>query len=176
MLTDIKSITPIITSIAVNILLFLAIFITAYIIAQISRKITKKILLEKLEQKAIATFFSDLLFYILIIVGLTVALSTTGVNVNAIIAGLGLGGFALGFALKDIIGNFISGLMILLTKPIKIGDSIKISGFEGTVESINLRHTTIRSVGKIKEKILIPNNTIFSSITVIQKEKTKTKS
>ena len=65
----------------------------------------------------------------LIIFGFITALGTLGINVSALVAGLGLTGFALGFALKDTISNLISGVLILLYKPFKIGDRIKISGY-----------------------------------------------
>jgi small-conductance mechanosensitive channel len=80
--------------------------------------------------------------------------------VSALVAGLGLTGFALGFALKDTISNLISGILILLYKPFKIGDRIKISGYEGIVVSIDLRYTELDAEGN---KILIPNSKLFTN-------------
>ena len=75
-----------------------------------------------------------------------------GINVSALVAGLGLTGFALGFALKDTISNLLSGVLILLYRPFKIGNTIKVSGYEGDVVSIDLRYTELNSEGN---KILI---------------------
>ena len=96
----------------------------------------------------------------LIIIGFITALGTLGINVSALVAGLGLTGFALGFALKDTISNLISGVLILLYKPFKIGDRIKISGYEGIVVSIDLRYTELDAEGN---KILIPNSKLFTN-------------
>jgi len=101
----------------------------------------------------------------LIIFGVITALGTLGINVSALVAGLGLTGFALGFALKDIISNLLSGVLILLYRPFGIGNRIVISGFDGTVVSIDLRYTVLESEGK---KILIPNSKLFTDpITVL---------
>ncbi len=102
----------------------------------------------------------------LIIFGFVTALGTLGINVSALVAGLGLTGFALGFALKDTISNLLSGVLILLYRPFEIGDRIKISGYEGVVVSIDMRYTELEGEGR---KILIPNSKSFTDpITVLQ--------
>jgi small conductance mechanosensitive channel len=102
----------------------------------------------------------------LIIFGFVTALGTLGVNVSALVAGLGLTGFALGFALKDTISNLLSGVLILLYRPFEIGNHIKISGYEGIVISIDLRYTELASESN---KVLIPNSKLFTDpITVLQ--------
>ena len=83
----------------------------------------------------------------LIIFGFITALGTLGIDVSALVAGLGLTGFALVFALKDTISNLLSGILILLYKPFKIGNHISISGYEGVVVSIDLRYTELDSDG-----------------------------
>ena len=83
----------------------------------------------------------------LIIFGFITALGILGIDVSALVAGLGLTGFALGFALKDTISNLLSGILILLYKPFKIGNHISISGYEGVVVSIDLRYTELDSDG-----------------------------
>lgn len=102
----------------------------------------------------------------LLIFGVVTALGTLGINVSALVAGLGLTGFALGFALKDTISNLLSGVLILLYKPFRIGNRINISGFEGIVVCIDLRYTELDSKGN---KVLIPNSKLFTDpITVVQ--------
>ncbi len=102
----------------------------------------------------------------LTIFGFITALGTLGINVSALVAGLGLTGFALGFALKDTISNLLSGVLILLYRPFEKGNRIKISGYEGIVVSIDLRYTELESEGN---KVLIPNSKLFTdSVTVLQ--------
>ena len=102
----------------------------------------------------------------LIIFGFVTALGTLGVNVSALVAALGLTGFALGFALKDTISNLLAGVLILVYRPFGVGNHIKISGYEGTVVSIDLRYTELDGEGN---KILIPNSKLFTDpITVLR--------
>ncbi len=100
----------------------------------------------------------------LIIFGFVTALGTLGINVSALVAGLGLTGFALGFALKDTISNLLSGVLILLYRPFEIGNRIKIAGYEGTVISIDLRYTELEGE---ESKILIPNSKSFTDPIVV---------
>jgi small conductance mechanosensitive channel len=66
-----------------------------------------------------------------------------GVNVSALVAGLGLTGFALGFAFRDVLSNFLSGVLLLLFRPFRVGNHISINDLEGEVVSIDLRYTVL---------------------------------
>jgi len=83
---------------------------------------------------------------------------------NSLIAGLGIGGIAIGFGLQDIINNFISGILILLQQPFEIGDSIEVSDFSGTVLNISVRETELKTWdGRI---VIIPNGDVYKSSVV----------
>ncbi|OGI10572.1 MAG: hypothetical protein A2Y40_04495 [Candidatus Margulisbacteria bacterium GWF2_35_9] len=104
-----------------------------------------------------------------LIIGIIFFLQKIGVNINAIIASLGLTGFAVGFALKDMLSNFLAGILIFMFRPFKLKDNILVSGMEGTVSQIDLRYTTLRAEGKT---ILIPNSILFTNtIQVMDKNK-----
>ena len=139
-----------------GIVIFLVFLILAKIIKRIITKGTERLELDRHLILLLARTSS----ITLIIFGFITALGTLGINVSALVAGLGLTGFALGFALKDTISNLISGVLILLYKPFKIGNRIKISGYEGIVVSIDLRYTEIDAEGN---KILIPNSKLFTN-------------
>jgi len=100
----------------------------------------------------------------LFVLGLLTALGTLGVNISAMVAGLGLTGFALGFALKDTISNLLSGVLILLYRPFQIGNVIKVGSFEGEVIGIDLRYTILVSD---EQKILIPNSKMFTDPIIV---------
>ena len=100
----------------------------------------------------------------LVLFGLVTALGTVGINISALVAGLGLTGFALGFALRDTISNLLAGVLILLYRPFEIGNRIKIAGFEGDVLTIDLRYTALTGEG---HKILIPNSKLFTDPIVV---------
>ncbi len=100
-----------------------------------------------------------------IIFGLVTALGTMGVNVGALIAGLGLSGFALGFAFKDALSNLLAGISILLYRPFRRGDHISVTGVEGTVVQIDLRYTILDGGDK---RILVPNSNLFvNTVTIL---------
>ncbi len=83
---------------------------------------------------------------------------------TSLIAGLGVGGIAIGFGLQDIIKNFISGILILLQQPFEIGDSIEVSDFGGTVLNISVRSTELKTWdGRI---VIIPNGAVYASSVV----------
>jgi len=73
---------------------------------------------------------------------------------------LGISGLAIGFAFKDIFQNFLAGIILLITRPFELGDQIAAGGFEGTVEAIETRATTIRTYDG--RRVVIPNSTLFT--------------
>ena len=98
------------------------------------------------------------------IVGVATALGTVGVNVSALVAGLGLTGFALGFAFRDILSNLLAGILLLLFRPFGVGDRVSVTGFDGQVSSIDLRYTVLEQPDKI---VLIPNSNLFTNPIVV---------
>ena len=144
-----------------SIVVFLVFFIIAKIIKRIITNNAERLKLDGNLTSLLARTSS----ITLIIFGIVTALGTLGVNVSALVAGLGLTGFAIGFALKDTISNLLSGVLILLYRPFEIGNRVKISGYEGIVISVDLRYTELDADGN---KILIPNSKLFTDpITVL---------
>ena len=101
---------------------------------------------------------------VLLGLGAITAIGTIGIDVSSLVAGLGLTGFALGFALKDTISNALSGIMIIVYKPFTSSDRISMAPFEGAVLEVNLRYTVLEMGEK---KVFIPNSLLFTTpITV----------
>jgi len=98
---------------------------------------------------------------IILVIGLAAILQIWGINVGALIAGLGVGGLALALAAKDTAANLFGSIALLLDKSIRIGEWIKIDGVEGVVEDIGMRTTKIRSFKK--SLITLPNQVIANS-------------
>lgn len=82
-----------------------------------------------------------------------------------IIATLGIGSVAVGFAFQDIFKNFLAGIILLLEEPFRIGDEIAIGDYQGKVENISIRTTKIRTY--TGEKILLPNSTVFADVVKV---------
>ena len=135
---------------------FLA-FLAAAIIA---RGITRRLLQRVHLDQPVVLLVSQVVFYALLVLGLITSLGTMGVNVSALVAGLGLGGFALGFALRDAISNVLAGVLVLIYRPFLVGQHVSVAGFEGTVREINLRYTILVADGADH---LIPNQILFTS-------------
>lgn len=109
----------------------------------------------------------------LLVFGAVTALGTMGINVSALVAGWGLTGFALGFALRDALSNLLAGLLILIDRPVQRYNRIAVAGFEGTVIEIDLRCTTLQAEGR---KFLIPNATLFTNtISLLETDKVEGK-
>lgn len=80
-------------------------------------------------------------------------------NVTSLLAGLGIAGLTIGFALQDVAKNLIAGILLLIQRPFELGDTIEVSGFTGSVLDINLRTTDLRAVdGRF---VTIPNADVF---------------
>jgi len=96
------------------------------------------------------------------VIGVITALGTLGINVSALVAGLGLTGFALGFAFRDALSNVLAGIMILMYRPFERGDHATVLDLDGEVTGIDLRYTTLRDKAKNKT-YLIPNSLLLTN-------------
>ena len=99
------------------------------------------------------------------IIGLISAMGSIGINVNALITGLGVTGFAISFAMKDIVSNMLAGLLILIYQPFKVGTKMTVNSKEGTVQEINMRHTVLLAHENI---LLIPNAKMLNDIVTLK--------
>ena len=103
----------------------------------------------------------------ILVIGTLVAVAAAfpGFTPGNLVSALGIGGIAIGFAFKDIFENFLAGILILITRPFRIGDQIIYSHYEGTVEEIQTRATWLKTYDG--RRILIPNSELFkNSVTV----------
>jgi small-conductance mechanosensitive channel len=107
---------------------------------------------------------ADAIKWSVLTIGLITGLGTIGIDVSALVAGLGLTGLALGIALKDVVSNSIAGIMILIYKPFQRQDRIVVTGLEGTVAQIDLRFTTLEVEDR---RILIPNSNLLTNSIVV---------
>lgn len=96
---------------------------------------------------------------------IAMVIAIPGFTPGQLMSALGIGSVAIGFAFKDIFQNLLSGILILLGEPFKIGDDIIVSGMEGTVEDIQIRATFLRSPDG--RRIVIPNATVYTSAVTV---------
>jgi small conductance mechanosensitive channel len=138
----------------------LIIFFLFWLAAHFSHKIILKMTHNSTVNPAILDLATTVVRITLLAFGAVTALGTLGINISALVASLGLTGFALGFALRDALSNLLAGVLILIYCTYKLNDRIAVSGFEGLVTKINLRYTTLLTEDAT---VLIPNATMFSN-------------
>ncbi len=112
--------------------------------------------------KLLREFFENMVSKLVMVIGVLVALAHVGVQIGPLLAGLGIVGFIVGFALQDTLSNFASGIMILIYKPFDIGDIIEAAGQKGTVSNMTLVSTTVLTFDN--QILIIPNNKIWGDI------------
>ncbi len=95
---------------------------------------------------------------VIILVAITMVADLFGINVNSIIAGLGIAGLAVALAAQDTLANVFGGITVIFDKPFDVGDLIQTGQIEGVVEDINFRTTRLRTL--TKEMVTIPNSKI----------------
>ena len=145
-------------------ILFVGILILARSLAGLSKRLTERAL--RHSDQSISQLLKETLISmagtVVFLIGLLVALAQVGVSVTPMIAGLGVVGFIVGFALQDTLSNFASGAMILAYRPFDTGDFIAAGEAEGTVLKMNLVNTTIVTVEN--KVLIIPNSKIWGGV------------
>lgn len=150
-----------------NIVLAAIVFALFFFAARTIKSLVKRLTRKYRHARNLGLVLGRLSQGAVILVGLFVALSIVIPSFKAgdLIQLLGIGGVAIGFAFRDILQNFLAGILILLTEPFRIDDQIIFKNFEGTVENIETRATTIRTYDN--RRIVIPNSELFTnSVTV----------
>lgn len=99
---------------------------------------------------------------LVLLLGLVVALSFVGIHLGPVLAGLGIAGFVMGFALQDSLANFAAGAMILLYAPYDVGDAVEVAGATGKVAGMSLVSTTILTFDN--QRVIVPNGKIWGDV------------
>ncbi|MHC5829262.1 MAG: mechanosensitive ion channel domain-containing protein, partial [Nostoc sp.] len=125
----------------------LIVFIFFLFIASRIKALVKRLTRNRRYARNLGLVLGRLAQGVTVLIGLFIALSIVIPTFKAgdLIQLLGISGVAIGFAFRDILQNFLAGILILVTEPFQIDDQIVFKGFEGTVENIETRATTIRT-------------------------------
>jgi len=147
-----------------NLLLFLLIVSAAIALARLARRLVEASLnsrpsnMSQLLQRMIISSTGN----IVLILGLIFGLAQLGISVGPLLAGLGIAGFIVGFALQDTLGNFASGMLILLYQPYDVGDFIETNGVLGKVSRMSLVNTTVLTTDN--QTLVLPNSKIWGDV------------
>lgn len=144
-----------------RLVLALVVFLIGLYMAKLVSKVARRGLEARQVKLQVVQLVARITYWSVVILFLAMSLQTVGFNLTAFLAGLGILGFTVGFALQDVSKNFIAGLMILISQPFEIGDAIEVAGYTGVVQSIELRATELRMFDGIQ--VLIPNGDVIAS-------------
>lgn len=147
-----------------KLLVLIIIIYVFFKIANLTQRVIEKALIESHLQlsELLRRMVISIVRNVIIVIGVLIALSQIGISLGPLLAGLGVVGFIIGFALQDTLSNFAAGMMILIYQPFDVGDLIDAGGISGRVSHMSLVNTTILTLDN--QTILIPNNKIWGDV------------
>jgi len=129
-----------------GVLAFVLTLVCAWLFARMVRFVLDEEVFPRISlARGVPFALSTLVNYAILLAGLFVALSALGFNLDRITILLGAFGVGIGFGLQSVVNNFVSGLILLFERPIKVGDNVELSGLEGTVQRIGIRASVVRT-------------------------------
>ncbi|MEL6461644.1 MAG: mechanosensitive ion channel family protein [Cyanobacteria bacterium J06641_2] len=150
-----------------SIILAIIVFIVFFFLARGVKRLIRRFTRHRRNARSLGMVLGRLAQGVIILIGAFIALTIVipSFKIGDLVQLFGISGVAIGFAFRDILQNFLAGILILLTEPFEINDQIVFKNFEGTVENIETRATTIRTYDG--RRIVIPNAELFTnSVTV----------
>lgn len=149
--------------------ILLGVFVVAisYFLSKLVRSWIRKLAERSKKRRNIGFVLGRLSQFFIIFFGVFIALTIVFPSVKAgtLVQFFGISSVAIGFAFKDILQNFLAGILILLNEPFEIGDQIKVKDLEGTVEDIQTRATFIKTYDG--RRIVIPNSVLFTESVIV---------
>ena len=144
----------------IQIAIAIAIFIVGKIVARMIANLVQKAMRRGGTDEMLIGFIGNITYAVLLVAVVLAAIDSLGVNIVSLMAILGAAGLAVGLALKDSLGNFAAGVMIIIFRPFKIGDYIDAGGAAGTVDEIGLFATLMHTPDN--KRIIVPNGAIIN--------------
>ncbi|MGJ8644176.1 MAG: mechanosensitive ion channel family protein [Luteolibacter sp.] len=142
---------------------FIGIMVVFWFIAIFATKLIERTLEKQAHLSSLLkVFINKMSRRVILLIGLIVALGTIGVNVGAALALIGGGAFILAFALQDTLGNFAAGIMLIVYRPFDVGNAVEVGGVTGSVDSVSLVSTVIRTPDN--KKVIVPNKKVWGEV------------
>ena len=154
-------IVALVTTYGVKIVLALAIYLIGKRLVALATDLMAKAMTSRNVAPTVGNFVKNITYYLLLALVVVAALGQLGVETASAIAILGAAGLAVGFALQGTLSNFASGVMLILLRPLKIGDFVEVAGEAGIVKELAIFATTLTTPDN--KTITISNSSIFSS-------------
>jgi small-conductance mechanosensitive channel len=140
------------------------VFLIIYHLTRLAKRTTRRLIIKSQPEgsETLALAGTRIVGIAGVTLGVLASLTIVGIDVGGVMAALGLSTLVLGFALKDIIEQAITGVLLLVQRPFRVGDTIQVEGIEGSVVDVAIRTTNIKTVDGVHA--LIPNNKIYHSV------------
>ncbi|MGN3973198.1 mechanosensitive ion channel family protein [Tsuneonella sp. SYSU-LHT278] len=150
-----------------NVAIALVVLLITWLVARFATRIASVLIGRSALRPSLRNLIDTLVKLVIWLAGLMIALVVVmpGFTPASVIAGLGIGAVAIGFAFQDIFENFLAGVLIMLREKMRIGDVIECEGIVGKVEHITLRETHVRKLSG--EVTLVPNSILFKNPVMI---------
>ncbi len=136
--------------------LIVLLFLLFYLTGKLKKWVIDRLLARFYVDIGVRSAIGSIVRYFVIAVGFVIIFQTAGIDLTALTVLAGALGLGLGFGLQNIVSNFVSGIIILFERPIKVGDRLEVGNVSGTVQSIDARSTTLLTNDNIS--IIIPNS------------------
>ncbi len=162
MLSGLQGLVAEFISNAPQFLVAIAMLIATLLLSRVAERWARRSVKRKIPDPETRQFLTQTVRYTILVLGLLAALDQVpGVHITSFLAGLGIVGFTVGFALQDIARNFIAGLLLLMRQPFGVGDAVEIAGRGGSVMEITMRDTVIKSWDGVME--IVPNLDVYTN-------------
>ena len=162
LLSELGQLIRLIVTTAPRLVLVIAVVVLGLVVARFARRAVRWVLRDSPADPLAKSVLADGVYVATLFLVTILSLAVVGVDVGALIAGLGLTTLAVGFALRDILENLAAGVLLLLSQPYKVGDIIRVGPEEGAITDMTVRATIIRTAQGTQ--VVIPNRTIFAGI------------
>jgi small conductance mechanosensitive channel len=146
---------------AINLVMAAIVFVIGRWGARLATRVLSRLLRRAHTDESLVKFITDMAYALLLAVVVIAALERLGVKTTAAVAIIGAAGLAVGLALQGSLGNFAAGVMIMVFRPYRVGDTVVVAGKTGTVESVHIFNTVLHSSDM--RKIIVPNGAITST-------------
>lgn len=147
-----------------RVLLFLLMLMVSRVVARFAGRVMRGAVERsaKHASELLKSFIESSVRKVVFSIGVVLALQNLGIDIAPLLAGIGVLGFVVGFALQDTLGNFAAGIMLLMYRPFDVGDFVEVGGREGTVEAMTLVSTTLLTLDN--QRLTIPNGKIWGDV------------
>ncbi len=155
---------PVVLGLLARLVLAIAIFVVGRWLANLIKRLVKRIMTRAQVEPTLMVFATNILFYCIMTFVAIAALGQLGIETTSLVAAIGAAGLAIGLALQGSLTNFAAGIIVIIFRPLQVGDWIEVEGYSGHVVDIQLLSTVIETLNH--RTVVMPNGKLTSNSLV----------